>query len=96
MLDRLSVDDFTPHVAKTFGVGGPAGGIDLVLAEAAAVGAAPAGRRAPFSLVFRGPRTPVLPQAIYPFQHPTLGTLEIFIVPIGPDAGGMRYEAVFT
>ncbi len=96
MLDRLSVDDFIPHLGKAFGLGGPAGGIDLVLVEASPAGAARAGHRAPFSLVFRGARTPVLPQAIYPFQHPTLGTLDIFIVPIGPDAEGMRYEAVFT
>ncbi|MDX6508976.1 MAG: hypothetical protein QOG81_728, partial [Gaiellaceae bacterium] len=37
-----------------------------------------------------------LPQQIYRFDHDELGTLEIFIVPIGTDEGGVRYEAVFT
>lgn len=53
-------------------------------------------RAEPFSLVFRGPRQPILPQAIYPLDHPVLGRLEIFLVPIGYDDRGLRYEAVFT
>jgi len=53
-------------------------------------------RREPFSLVFRGPKEPLLPQRIYRFEHGSLGDLDIFIVPIGPDDEGMRYEAVFN
>ena len=52
--------------------------------------------RRPFSLLFRGPPEPVLPQRLYAMEHETLGTIEIFIVPIGPDKEGMRYEAVFN
>src|SRR5436309_3177 len=55
-----------------------------------------AGGRAPFSLVFRGPLEPVLPQRIYRFEHDELGSFELFIVPLGPDESGMRYEAVFA
>jgi len=29
-------------------------------------------------------------------QHPEMAGLELFLVPIGPDAHGMRYQAVFT
>jgi SAM-dependent methyltransferase len=52
--------------------------------------------RAPFRLIFRGPAQPVHPQATLPLDHPELGRVEIFLVPIGPDAQGMRYEAIFT
>jgi hypothetical protein len=52
--------------------------------------------RLPFSIVFLGPLEPVLPQRIYRFEHEALGTFELFIVPIGPDESGMRYEAVFS
>ena len=55
-----------------------------------------AGGRRPFSLIYRGPLTPILPQRIYPVEHPELGTLELFLVPVGPEQGGMQYEAVFT
>ena len=53
-------------------------------------------RRAPFSIVFRGPMTPILPQRIYRMEHEEIGAFDLFIVPIGPDSEGMRYEAVFT
>ena len=47
-------------------------------------------------MLFRGPLAPVMPQRIYPLAHETLGSLELFIVPIGPRDGGMVYEAIFT
>ena len=96
MLERLSLDDFTPLVSQPFRVTVPGGVLDLTLVEASRAGTALPGRRAPFSLVFRGAATPVLPQAIYTFDHPSIGTIEMFIVPIGPEAGGMTYEAVFS
>jgi hypothetical protein len=53
-------------------------------------------KRTPFSLVFRcGKETP-LPQGTYTVEHERMGTLEIFLVPIGPDEGGLCYEAVFN
>lgn len=59
-------------------------------------GTEPAARRAPFSLVFRGPGDRVLPQRIYRLAHDELGEFEFFLVPIGPDREGMRYEAIFA
>jgi hypothetical protein len=53
-------------------------------------------RTQPFSIYFRGPRQPVLPQAIYRMEHDRMGTMDLFIVPIGPDGQGMGYEAVFN
>ena len=41
-----------------------------------------------FSLLFVAPKGPYLPQMIYPVSHPTLGTFELFVVPIGPHEGG--------
>ena len=100
MLDTLTREQFAEHQGETFRLetGGSAT-FDLTLAEATPLGgAARGGEREPFSLTFRGPAEPVLPQAIYPVEHPKLGKLEIFLVPIGPDPKekGMRYEAVFT
>ena len=54
------------------------------------------GARAPFSLVFRAPAGDLVPQRIYRVEHGELGSFEIFLVPIGPDEVGMRYEAVFA
>ena len=53
-------------------------------------------REQPFSVHFRGHRQSYLPQAIYRLEHERMGTMDIFLVPIGPDEKGMRYEAVFN
>jgi hypothetical protein len=69
----------------------------VVLVEAGVLPtSSPTGGRAPFSIVFRGPLDAVLPQCIYQLEHAAIGTFDLFLVPIGPDGEGMRYEAVFT
>ena len=69
--------------------------IDLVRAERPASASADAAR--PFSLVFRGPMEPILQQQIYRLESEGFdGPLDLFLVPIGPDASGMRYEAIFN
>lgn len=49
-----------------------------------------------FSLIFNGPLAPVLPQRIYHLNHESLGSMEIFLVPVGPEGQSMQYEAVFN
>lgn len=56
----------------------------------------PSQRQAPFAIVLEGPRDPFLPQAIHPIQHPVLGLLELFIVPIARDDLHTRYEVIFN
>jgi len=55
-----------------------------------------AARHVSFSLLFRGPQQPLLPQQIYPFEHDRLGRFDLFIVPVKRDAHGLYYEAVFN
>ena len=101
MLDRLTATSFAPAVGETFVLdAGDAGQLELELLEASlhdpsAPAEDPSGERAPFTLVFRGPTEPVLPQSIYRIEHESVGPLEIFIVPIAQDAAGTTYEAVF-
>lgn len=54
-------------------------------------------KRTPFSLVFQTQgESRGFPQGTYVIEHPILGNMEIFLVPIGPDRDGMRYEAIFS
>ncbi len=48
-----------------------------------------------FSLHFRGPLNPRLPQQIHRLEHKRLGDFEIFLTPISADAQGTVYEAIF-
>jgi hypothetical protein len=102
MLDQFTHASFGPLMGKRFRVHASEGKtIEMELIEAAKLPVHPgrggqAARREPFSLLFRGPKEFVLPQRIYPVEQETLGKAEIFLVPIGPDEIGQRYEAVFN
>jgi hypothetical protein len=95
-LDRLTVGDFAPHKGTEFalmGDGGETLAVTLSRAEALTTNR-PEGR-APFSLSFTGTPGIVLPQRIYRLSHPVMGTMEIFLVPIGATQEATEYEAVF-
>jgi hypothetical protein len=94
-LEKLTARNFADRRQDNFAVSGPAGALDLVLIEVEEFGPSTGGRNA-FSLRFLGPLRPILPQAIYRLENAAMGALEVFLVPLGPHQGGMRYEAVFT
>lgn len=52
--------------------------------------------RQPFSLLFRGPMEPVLPQKLYQLENSKIGEMLLFLVPIGPDEQGMLYDTSFN
>lgn len=92
---------FEACIGQPFRIALSDGEIELSLAEAKSIVAGraepAAGERKPFSLLFRGgPPDRYLPQATYSLEHAALGALPIFLVPLGPDQQGMRYEAIFT
>ncbi|MEZ0578981.1 hypothetical protein [Nocardioides sp. MH1] len=75
--------------------------VPLVLAEATLLGEAGApsadgAERQQFSLLFRGPADLQLLQGLWLLEHDGLGELALFLVPLGPDAEGPRYEAAFA
>jgi uncharacterized protein DUF6916 len=109
-LEALTAADFRDHKGTRFQVtGGPAddgspGSFEAELVEVTEYPANAAGTfRTPFSVVFHGPMEPVMPQGTYRLEHEQFGEVELFIVPIGPNAPGepgkaptaMRYEAAF-
>lgn len=96
MLENFTSEAFADRLGETFRVGEGDDALDFELVEVNPGVGAPAGEgRAQFSIVFRGPPEPILPQRIYRFEKESLGAFELFIVPIGPDESGMQYEAVF-
>ena len=49
-----------------------------------------------FSAVFAGPLDALLPQQTYHMAHPEMGEFDVFLVAIGKEADGFRYEAVYN
>jgi hypothetical protein len=101
-IEWLTYDHFAGRTGEPFDVAvGAEPDVTMILVEATLGsdlgGLGPEGQeRRQFSLVFRGPATQVLPQRTYGITHEELGELELFLVPLGPDAEGMRYEAAFA
>jgi hypothetical protein len=105
-LGELSFETFSGHIGEPFGVASADAGVEIEpgasgltfeLIEAVSLGAPmTAGMRGPFSLLFRGPSQPILPQAIYRLTHDQLGSLDLFLVPLQPETDGARYQAVFN
>jgi hypothetical protein len=104
---RYTLSMFAPLVGDTFRIQSDDGVItEFELLEAAGRGSGTGCTEAPsdtgnFVIVFHAPQATAdryLPQATYRLEHPKLGSLDLFVVPIGlgTDGQGVRYEAVFT
>jgi pimeloyl-ACP methyl ester carboxylesterase len=100
-LETLTVETFSGHLGSTFRIhldDLPQMDVELISATklGRSTGEEPPDLRQPFSLVFRGPGDALLPQRIYAMEHDRIGSFDLFLVPIGPDEKGLRYEAIFT
>jgi hypothetical protein len=101
MTDRHNEDEFRKHLGTKFRVrfeteGAPE--IDLLLEEVASFPMLKDSRGdvERFSLYFRGPGDLFLPQGTYMLENEGMGEAHIFLVPVGRDESGFRYEAVFN
>lgn len=95
MLETLNLSSFSEHLNTKFRIRPDESTVvetELIVAED--LGSTP--RQERFSLIFRGPHQPILPQMIYRIEHDVMGTLNLFLVPIGVEEDGLRYEAVFN
>ena len=97
MLEDLTHERCAKCLNQTFRVSHEDRTLELELIETKKLGPdREDGGRAPFSLVFRGPGRVLLPQAIHQVANDELGTLQIFLVPLGPREESLLYEAIFT
>jgi len=100
MLDQVTYETMKDQVGTTFQVRAGDQTFDFVLVKALKVMESEAARlkRSAFSLHFRGPAAPLIPQQILNVRHPSFGDeeQEVFFVPISREPAGYVYEAVFT
>jgi hypothetical protein len=89
----MTFDHFSGRVGKSFDVAVAGHNLALILDVAQALPGSPRPGGA-FRLEFVGPVDPMLVQGIFPFEIDD-ERFDIFVVPIGRDQDGMRYEAVF-
>jgi len=92
--ELLTSKMFAECLNTVFELQSSSGNLPLKLIEVMDLNHSP--RLEQFSLIFSGPMTPVLPQRIHALRHEKLGELNLFLVPVGPDEQGMRYEVIFN
>lgn len=96
-LASVTKETFDPHTGSRFTMHvGAEQSLQVELLETEAIRSPPNAKRPSFVLRFRSKERSHVPQQIYTLDHDQLGTLEIFLVPLGPDAVGMIYEAIFS
>lgn len=101
-LDALTCQDFSPLVGESFLVkpeSAPPLSLTLIEAKRLRPQLVPVpglAARTPFSVVFRGPVDSRLEQGLSQVQHPTLGILDLFLAPIGPQTDVAHFEAIFS
>ncbi len=99
MPEILTLEHFAPYVGQQFHVRFDAAAPSpLTLIEAVPLfdGPAPGRSRAAFALLFRERSQHARPQALYSVEHEAIGAHDIFLVPLGVDSEGARYQAVFN
>lgn len=94
MAEFFTIDDFAEHVNTKFVMLYGDAPAELKLLSVTDVGSS--ARQIQFSLVFLGPNEAPVSQGIYRVDHDKLGELSLFLVPIGRDANGVKYEAIFN
>jgi hypothetical protein len=95
-MELLTLDHFTGHVNETFAAALNEGEVPFVLVEARGLPSTQPVARAPFSLLFRNTSSFLFPQQTYRMQHPRLGEIGIFLVPVAREREGFLYQAIFN
>jgi hypothetical protein len=94
-IGTLTAADFEPRLNETFRLQHGEGELPLKLHEVQRLAHA---KRAGggFSLLFVSAPGPIFSQSIHPLLHDEMGTVEMFLVPLGPGEGGNLYQAIFA
>ncbi|WP_245840786.1 DUF6916 family protein [Puniceibacterium sediminis] len=94
-LNAMTAEDFALIEGMEFMIVSVEPAVRLKLIEVRKLGA---GERkgGAFSLLWQGPPHPVLPQATYQMSQDTIGSHDIFLVPVSWKDAGVEYEAIFT
>ena len=99
MPDLQTEADFRKNLNTTFRVqldGAKPIDLTLVDVESRPIGPNEQAGMERFSALFSGPLEFFLPQKMYRVAHPEMGEFDVFLVAVGREADGFRYEAVYN
>jgi hypothetical protein len=90
------MESFSEHVNTKFRLYHEQGPepVEMELISVTDLGSTP--RQTQFSCIFLAPHPAPVYQSIFRVEHEHLGTIELFLVPVGMDQQGVKLEAVFN
>lgn len=96
-LHLLEISDFQPLLNQIFYIQfSPEIRLEAELVEVTEICGYTPLQRKPFSFVLLTDNKMNYPQSTYILEHPIKGELPVFLVPIGAEEKGLKYEAVFA
>ncbi|MBE9461794.1 DUF6916 family protein [Dyadobacter subterraneus] len=97
-LSKLTADDFRNHLHQNIEIYfNPEIPVNMEVLEVQDLELYSPLERNSFSILFRmNGEKGYYPQGTYPVNHPELGKMDIFLVPLGADKEGMRYQSIFS
>src|SRR5438876_7713556 len=95
MREYLTIDMFSEEIGNKLLVHSGGGQIlEMQVVSVTDLGSSP--RQIQFSVILLGPVTAPIQQGNYRIEHDKLGPRDLFLVPIGMDKDGVRYQAIFN
>ena len=96
-IDQLTANDFVGYLGSTVRPHGHGQEMVLDRIDRREFPGWEGATRKPFSLIFRGPRRPVLPEGLYPVEFADGPTLMLYVIPILTAARDhQEYQVVFN
>lgn len=95
MIEQLTRKDFAGLAEGSLAIEHEGARLPMRVAELQDLPATPT-RPEPFSMVLEGPSDPFLKQGIRKVVHPSLGVIELFMVPIARTREHAKYELIFN
>ncbi len=94
----ISFEDFEPYLHQIFKVRfNPEVVLDAELVDLVRLDKYDELPRQPFSFIIRtNQKNEYFPQATFIILHPVKGEIPVFLVPLGSDNIGMKYQAIFN
>ena len=96
-IDQLTANDFVGYLGSTVRPQGHGQEMVLDRIDRREFPGWEGATRKPFSLIFRGPRQPILPEGLYPVEFADGPTLVLYVIPIlTPARDHQEYQVVFN
>lgn len=97
-MQLLSIQNFAGAANQAFEIsmGESAMSVTLIEVKPLTPQPFPGMLRQPFSLLFKSASKVILPQKLYRLTNATMGSIDMFLVPVAQDGGAVVYQAVYN